>query len=71
MVRQNIDYIIWKEEEQFVSQCLNINVASCGDSREEAITNLIEAVELRLEDEAVVDYTEVGSIEIGHANIRA
>ena len=67
----NIDYIVWKEDDQFVSQCLNINVASCGDTREEAIANLVEAVELRLEGEEDVDYSSVEAIEIGHLDVRA
>ncbi|GAB5466381.1 MAG: hypothetical protein Kapaf2KO_18170 [Candidatus Kapaibacteriales bacterium] len=43
--------IIWKEGKYFVSRCLNVEVSSFGDSREEALANLKEALELYLEDD--------------------
>ena len=46
-----LQHIIWKEEKYFVAQCLNIDVSSFGDTREEAIKNLQEAVELYFDDE--------------------
>ena len=42
--------IIWKEGGSYVSKCSELGVASCGDSFEEAIDNLREAVELYLEN---------------------
>ena len=42
--------IIWKEGGGYVSKCSELGVASCGDSFEEAIDNLREAVELYLEN---------------------
>jgi predicted RNase H-like HicB family nuclease len=39
---------IWKEEDLFVAQCLEIDVASQGETEEAAVDNLIEAVELHL-----------------------
>ena len=50
--------MIWKEENQFVSQCLNVDVASCGDTYEEALLNAQEAVELYLED-SPEEYTTI------------
>jgi len=41
---------VWPEEDGFVSQCVEYDVSSCGDTEEEALDNLIEAVELYLED---------------------
>jgi predicted RNase H-like HicB family nuclease len=46
-----LQHIIWKEDKHFVAQCLNIDVSSFGETKEEALTNLQEAVELYLEDE--------------------
>ncbi len=40
----------WQEGAQFVSKCLELEVASCGDTRQEAMANIKEAVELYLED---------------------
>lgn len=42
--------IVWKEGNGYVSQCLNVGVASMGDTKEEAITNLQEALDLYFED---------------------
>jgi predicted RNase H-like HicB family nuclease len=45
---------ITKEGNLYVAQCLEIEVASQGQTVEEAINNLREAVELLLEDEGVL-----------------
>ena len=42
--------ILWKEAEGYVSKCPELGVASCGDSFEDAVTSLREAVELYLEN---------------------
>ncbi len=40
---------VWKEGDWFVSQCLELDVASQGESEEEALANLREALELYFE----------------------
>lgn len=45
---------VWREGKYYVSQCLNVDVASFGKSKKEAITNLNEALELYLESDGVV-----------------
>jgi len=67
---KEIDVVVWKEGKQYVSQCVNIDVASCGDSVEEAIANLKEAVELRLEGEKI-ELSRVERITIGKEQINA
>ncbi|TRZ88369.1 MAG: type II toxin-antitoxin system HicB family antitoxin [Methanosarcinales archaeon] len=49
---KTFDYtaVVWKEEGQYVSKCPELGVASCGDTLEEAIENLKEAVELYVEN---------------------
>ncbi|HEA67050.1 MAG TPA: type II toxin-antitoxin system HicB family antitoxin [Desulfobacterales bacterium] len=42
--------VVWKETEGYVSRCPELGVASCGDSFEDAVFNLREAVELYLEN---------------------
>ena len=42
--------VAWQEGAQFVSKCLELEVASCGDTRQEAMANIKEAVEVYLED---------------------
>ena len=46
-----IIYTVWQEPEGWVAKCLITGVVSCGDTAEEAIKMLQEAVELYLEDE--------------------
>ncbi len=42
--------IIWREEKGYVSKCPELGVASAGDTVEEALKNLREAIELYLEN---------------------
>lgn len=42
--------IVRRENKYFVSQCLNVDVSSFGETIDEAIANLKEAVELYFED---------------------
>jgi len=46
-----LEHLVWKEGKYFVAQCLNIDISSFGDTREEALTNLDEAINLYLEGE--------------------
>ena len=48
---KEIDYVIWQEGKYYVSQCINVDVSSFGETIDEAISNLKEAVELYFEDE--------------------
>lgn len=40
---------VWREGEWFVAQCLEVDVASQGETEEEALANLKEAIELYFE----------------------
>ena len=42
--------VVWREREGFVSKCPELGVASCGDTFEESVENLKEAVELYIEN---------------------
>lgn len=41
---------VYKEGKYYISQCLNVDVASFGATKKEALANLQEALELYLED---------------------
>ncbi len=43
-------YVVYKEGKFYVSQCLNVDISSFGNSISEAIENLKEALELYFED---------------------
>ena len=40
---------IWREENWFIAQCLEVDIASQGESEEAALDNLTEALELYFE----------------------
>lgn len=46
---------VWREGDQYVSQCVEVDVASYGDTPEEAIAMLREALELYFDDTTSVD----------------
>ena len=45
-----IHYTLYREDADFVAQCIDYDVSSFGATEVEALTNLREAVELFLED---------------------
>lgn len=59
-----LENIVWKEDKYYVAKCLNVEVSSFGESKEEALTNLQEALELYFEDEDAIELTQVESPEI-------
>ena len=45
-MKRNFTAYVWQENEWFVAQCLEIDIASQGETEKEAIENLREAIEL-------------------------
>ena len=68
---RSIQYCLYKEPPYFVAQCLNVDVSSFGDTREEAVANIKEAVELYFEGESDPDFTEVFEVSLGEEHIHA
>jgi predicted RNase H-like HicB family nuclease len=63
---KTLKYLIYREGDYYVSQCLNIEVASFGSTIDEALANLKEATELYLEDEKTAqNFHEVGEFMLG------
>jgi predicted RNase H-like HicB family nuclease len=56
--------VVWKEGEFYVAQCLNVEVSSFGDTKEEAFKNLQEALDLYFEDMPVDDALKIEQVEI-------
>jgi predicted RNase H-like HicB family nuclease len=67
---KEIDYVVWQEGKYYVSQCINVNVSSFGDTPDEAVSNLKEAVELYFDGENF-ELPEIGKIFIGREKISA
>lgn len=57
-----LNVIIQKDETLFVAKCIENNIASQGETIEESLNNLREALELFYEDEepeSEIEYTQV------------
>ena len=48
-MRKNFTASIWREGDWYIAQCLEVDVASQGESEAEALANLGEALELHFE----------------------
>ena len=55
---------VWREGNWYVSQCLEVDVASQGESEEEALANLKEALELHFEPPQATRPPAVRVIEV-------
>ncbi len=55
---------VWQEEEWFVAQCLQVDVASQGSTEKEALANLKEALELYFEPPCPTAIPEIRSFEV-------
>ena len=55
---------VWREREWFVAQCLEVDVASQGESEEVALMNLREALELHFEPPIATIAPQVRTIEV-------
>jgi predicted RNase H-like HicB family nuclease len=64
-------YVVYREDEFYVSQCLNVDVASFGSTREEAVANLKEAVELYFEGEPKSAFAPVTDLNVGQEFVNA
>ncbi len=47
---RNIHYTLYREDSDYVAQCLDYDVSSFGSTELEALANLKEALELLFED---------------------
>jgi len=69
---KNIKYVVYKEGNYYVSQCLNVDVSSFGETIDEAISALKEAVSLYFENEDDnAQYQAIGETLIGEDVIHA
>jgi predicted RNase H-like HicB family nuclease len=55
---------VWREGDGYVSQCLEVDVASQGETEEEALANLKEALDLHFEPPQATRLPEVRTIEV-------
>ncbi len=60
---------IWQEEDWVIAQCAHVDVASQGETEQEALDNLREALTLHFDSPraTVVPQTRIIEVEIGAA----
>jgi predicted RNase H-like HicB family nuclease len=70
-VTHQIDVVIYREDDQWVAQALNVDISSFGASPDEARAAIIEALELYFEDSEDTDVPEVADTRIEHIELHA
>ncbi|KKR11269.1 MAG: hypothetical protein UT39_C0009G0029 [Candidatus Woesebacteria bacterium GW2011_GWA1_39_21] len=53
MIKKMLPVVVWKEGKWFVAKTLGFELASQGKTKDDAVKNLQEALDLLLEDEGV------------------
>ena len=67
---KTLKYVVYKEDKYYVSQCLNVDVSSFGNTIQEAIDNLNEALALYFDEPGseielpVINETLLGEISV-------
>ena len=64
----NVTAVIWQEDEAYVSKCLELEIASAGDTPQEALENLKEAVELYIENAKILGILDDFTASIESSN---
>ena len=70
-MERRLSYVLYQEGDGFVARCLDVNVASEGDSEAEAIDNLREALELYFEDADELDLPPVTHAHVDSLTLKS
>ncbi len=70
MKKRELEVVIYQEDDGYVAQCLNVNVASDGDTEAEALANIREALELYFEDEPEPEVMPVGHVRVAKLTLQ-
>ena len=62
--KQQFTAATWQEDEGWIAQALEIDIASQGDTEEEALANLKEALELHFEPPTATILPNIHTLEI-------
>lgn len=63
-MRRRFTATVWQESDWYVAQCLEVDVASQGETEEEALANLEEALALHFEDPRATAIPRVREFEV-------
>jgi predicted RNase H-like HicB family nuclease len=67
----HIEVVIYREDDQWVAQALNVDVSSFGASPDDARAAITEALELYFEDAEDTNVPEVAETRIEHIELHA
>jgi predicted RNase H-like HicB family nuclease len=70
-VTHQIEVVIYREDDQWVAQALNVDLSSFGASPDEARAAIVEALELYFEYADDGDISEVADTRIEHIELHA
>jgi predicted RNase H-like HicB family nuclease len=63
-VKRTFSASVWREGDWYVAQCLEVDVASQGESEDEALQNLREAIALHFEPPGPTTAPQVRTLEV-------
>ena len=63
-MKQSFTATVWQEGPWFVAQCLEVDVASQGETEEKALLNLREALELYFEPPRATKVPQIRTIQV-------
>jgi len=63
-MKRDLSAVVWQEDEWFIAQCLEIDVASQGESEKAALENLREALTLHFTPPVASILPNVRKIEL-------
>ncbi|MGB5633966.1 MAG: type II toxin-antitoxin system HicB family antitoxin [Waterburya sp.] len=64
MMKQAFTARVFQEGNWFIAQCLEVDVASQGETQDEALSNLREALELHFEPPSATIMPELQKVEV-------
>jgi predicted RNase H-like HicB family nuclease len=63
-MKKSLSAVVWQEDKWFVAQCLEVDVASQGETEEEALNNLRDALTLHFMPPLATVLPNVQKIEL-------
>ena len=63
-MRRTFNASVWREDDWYVAQCIEVDVASQGETEEEALENLRDALELHFTPPMATITPRVRTLEI-------
>jgi predicted RNase H-like HicB family nuclease len=63
-MQRELNAVVWQEDKWFIAQCLEVDVASQGETEKSALENLREALVLHFTPPVATSFPKVQKIEL-------